>query len=202
MSNWPRRAALRFPSAPARTCSIALAVTAALSAGIGRAQEDVATVPGSRSELTLPSPGDVENAARAHSTAGEVLRVDVPRGVIALRTPGGDVRFRAKPNAIAHARVGERFTADYAIYGQQAWLVEERNPGVGLDRFGKPKSARGWVGGFDRERGTITLDQTGGQRTFSLHPAETEELTQGMEVDVLFVSVDGVDWAISVQRHG
>jgi hypothetical protein len=181
--------------------SLAASATIALSAGIVGAQEDVETTPEYRSELTLPSTGDVENAAHAHSVAGRVLGVDVARGVLVLRTPRGDVRFRAKPNAIDRAHLGERFTADFAVYGQQAWIVEERNPGVGLDRFGEPRSVRGWIQSVDTERGTLTVDQTHGQRTFSLHPAEAEGLVRGMQVEVLYVPVHGVDWVTSVQRH-
>jgi hypothetical protein len=181
-----------------------LAVWAAVTsfAGQSRAQEDAATVPQERDALTIPSPGDVENAARAHSTQGEVLGFDVPRGVLLLKTDRGEVRFRGKPNAIEHAKVGDRFIADYADFGGQPWLVEQRNPGVGLEGFGKTHQVQGFVQSFDMANGTLTLDDPSGQRKFNLHPAETEELVTGMEVDVLYVSVPGVDWVTSIQRHG
>jgi hypothetical protein len=181
-----------------------LAVWAAIAlfAGQSRAQQDAATVPDERDALTIPSPGDVENAARAHSTQGEVLGFDVSRGVLLLKTDRGEVRFRGKPNAVEHAKVGHRFIADYAIYGDQPWLVEQRNPGVDLEGFGQPHQMRGFVQSFDMVNGTLTVDDPSGQRKFSLHPAETEELVTGMEVDVLYVSVHGVDWVTSIQRHG
>jgi hypothetical protein len=153
-------------------------------------------------EGAMQSPGEVENAAAAGTLAGQVVRVDVPEGILVLRTNRGDVRVRAKPNRIRELEPGDQFIGASAGFGDEPWLAEERNPGVGLEAFGDPARMRGHVSAWDAPEGRLVLATPDGERVFSLHPAEAAALHQGRQVEVLYVLVDDEPWVISIRdRH-
>lgn len=183
-----------------RLAPIAPAIVWLSVAAIAHAQsEPTQPAPASETGTSRPGRGEAPRVARAQQIAGVVRRVDMPRGRIALGTAEGEVLLRAMPDRIDELSPGDRFEGSFALYGEQPWLTEDRNPGTELGALGPTRSINGFVQSWDPAQGRLALSTPEGTRGFHVHPEEQEALIPGRQVSLLYVSVRGEEWVVSVR---
>ena len=144
--------------------------------------------------------GQAPDVAVQATARGVITNVNYSDGIVRLRTGEGVETFRAMPNQIAELRVGEQYTAKWANFGGDRWLVENMQAKQQA-QFGRSGQLTGNIVDLNKNEGTITLATGQGEQTVQLqsHPAVIEKLLPNQYVQVQFQRVGDTTWAQQVQ---
>lgn len=145
------------------------------------------------------------NPSMARPSASGIIRgtavgVDLPEGVLFVRTAYDVVGLRATPSQLAGINPGDLVQFPYDNYLGNLWL----SPQVGgasaafSGVYGNEGRYTGPIEFLNKGVGLIVID---GQ-PFRIHPAQLQQLVPGQFVSLRFVSVGPVEWVTTISPVG
>ncbi len=143
-----------------------------------------------------PTGGEGRAPSAARTAQGEVLMVEVGRGVVAVRTDEGPVTLMAEPSELQGLNRGDQVTLTYADFGGEPWVLPKGQGMRGAFRGGR--QLEGTVDAIDEDAGTIEIQ---GQ-SLRAHPAVLATVTPGEWVSLSYVEVQDSPWVAEIRAPG
>ena len=126
---------------------------------------------------------------------GRVTHVNVPQGIVILRSRQGLVRLFASPSQLAGLNLGDRIRLPYASYDGELWLTSQFGQSQFWGNYAQQVRFTGRLQQVNRGLGVIVVD---GRRIRS-HPAELQGVVPGDVVRIRAVLVGGVPWVTRIR---